>query len=265
MHKSMFVYSAVIALMMIIMGITAFVTGAEQRDDMSSIHDDFNEMQQSEFYTGKYVSGEIYELWNEFAYEEQYSETFGIKHGSVVSSHYYIMPLQTSYESDTPVFIAVCLRNQEQAKSAQRMIDGMNAFWDGETDDFPDETIYFTGKVTALDGELLDYFYEWLMYGDEESSRAEYDQYVCPYILTYIDPNNGSMGMKIGVCLAVGGLVFLAVMILIYLKLRKREPQEASFSSSAGGYIPFPGQEASQPHTEPQEDNSLGIGIDDDK
>lgn len=265
MHKNMFVYSAVIALIIIIMGIFAFVTGTKQQSDMSDIHDDFNEMQQSEFYAGKYVSGEIYELWDEFAYEEQYSETFGVKHGSIVSSHYYIMPLQTSYESDIPVFIAVCLRKQEQAETAQRIIDEMNAFWNGETDDFPDETIYFTGKVTKMEGELLDYFYEWLMYGDEESSRAEYEQYVCPYILNYIDPDNGSVGMKIGLCLTIGGLVFLAVMILIYLKLRKREPQDASFKSAVGEYEPFPEQETVQPYTDSHEDNSLGIGIDDDR
>ena len=54
MHKNMFVYSAVIALMMIILGIFAFVTGTNQQSEMSNIHDDFNEMQQSEFYTGKY-------------------------------------------------------------------------------------------------------------------------------------------------------------------------------------------------------------------
>ena len=48
MHKNMFVYSAVIALMMIILGIFAFVTGTNQQSEMSNIHDDFNEMQQSE-------------------------------------------------------------------------------------------------------------------------------------------------------------------------------------------------------------------------
>ena len=88
---------------------------------------------------------------------------------------------------------------------------------------------------------------------------------MCPYILTYIDPDNGSTGMKGGARFTLGGIVFLAVMILIYLKLRKREPQESSFKPAQVGYVPFPEQEASQPHTEPQEDNSLGIGIDDDK
>ena len=141
---------------------------------------DFNEMQASDFYKGQYVQGELLELWDEFAYMEEYTETaLGRKTNSRVSAHYYIMPLQTSYENDTPVFAAVCLKNVTQISAAEQMINEMNDYWDEESDGLY-TSIPITGKVSIMDDELKQYFYEWLMYGDEESSTSDYDQFVCP-------------------------------------------------------------------------------------
>ncbi len=257
MNRAAMVWTAVIAAMFFVLGITACVTGTEQTKELSNITADFNEMYAEDFCADKYVKGEIYELWDEFAYEEQYTETFGIKSGSSISSHYYIMPLQTSYEGEEPVFIAVCLRKQDQIEAAERMMDGMNDFWEGTTDDYPEETIYFTGKVLEMDGELLDYFYEWLMYGDEKASRSEYSKYVCPYILTYIAPDNGALGVKIGLVMCGCGLVFLAVTVVVYLKTRNK-PSAVYVNN---GYVPFP----EQTEKTDGEDRHLGAGIDDEK
>ena len=119
---------------------------------------DFNEMQASDFYKGQYVQGELLELWDEFAYMEEYTETaLGRKTNSRVSAHYYIMPLQTSYENGTPVFAAVCLKNVTQISAAEQMINEMNDYWDEESEGLY-TSIPITGKVSVMDDELKQYF-----------------------------------------------------------------------------------------------------------
>lgn len=181
---------------------------------------DFNEMYESDFYKGQYVQGELLELWDEFAYMEEYTETMGIKGKSRVSAHYYIMPLQTSYETGSPVFAAVCLRNLSQISQAEQMINEMNDYWDEESDGLY-TSIPITGKVSVLDDELKQYFYEWLMYGDEGASTSEYEQYVCPYLITAVQPDSSNSALSMGALMAVIGAVLVAAVIIVTVKSRK--------------------------------------------
>lgn len=244
---------------------------------------DFNEMQASDFYKGQYVQGELLELWDEFAYMEEYTETaLGRKTNSRVSAHYYIMPLQTSYENGTPVFAAVCLKNVTQISAAEQMINEMNDYWDEESDGLY-TSIPITGKVSVLDDELKQYFYEWLMYGDEESSTSEYEQYVCPYLITAVQPDSSNSALSMGALMAVIGAVLVAAVIIVTVKSRK-DNVTADETVQAG--VQYPEQDSTlmndmaklhqpednadeffnrpiKPHEKSDSDNGLGIGIDD--
>ena len=270
-------------VILIIAGIACAGDSLAQKREMAKGMMDFNEMQASDFYKGQYVQGELLELWDEFAYMEEYTETaLGRKTNSRVSAHYYIMPLQTSYENGTPVFAAVCLKNVTQISAAEQMINEMNDYWDEESDGLY-TSIPITGKVSVLDDELKQYFYEWLMYGDEESSTSEYEQYVCPYLITAVQPDSSNSALSMGALMAVIGAVLVAAVIIVTVKSRKNNVT-ADETVQAG--VQYPEQDTAlmndmaklhqpednadeffnrpiKPHEKSDSDNGLGIGIDD--
>lgn len=269
-------------VILIIAGIACAGDSLAQKREMAKGMMDFNEMQASDFYKGQYVQGELLELWDEFAYMEEYTETMGIKGKSRVSAHYYVMPLQTSYENGTPVFAAVCLKNVTQISAAEQMINEMNDYWDEESDGLY-TSIPITGKVSVMDDELKQYFYEWLMYGDEESSTSEYEQYVCPYLITAVQPDSSNSALSMGALMAVIGAVLVAAVIIVTVKSRK-DNVTADETVQAG--VQYPEQDSTlmndmaklhqpednadeffnrpiKPHEKSDSDNGLGIGIDD--
>lgn len=270
-------------VILIIAGIACAGDSLAQKREMAKGMMDFNEMQASDFYKGQYVQGELLELWDEFAYMEEYTETaLGRKTNSRVSAHYYIMPLQTSYENGTPVFAAVCLKNVTQISAAEQMINEMNDYWDEESDGLY-TSIPITGKVSVLDDELKQYFYEWLMYGDEGASTSEYEQYVCPYLITAVQPDSSNSALSMGALMAVIGAVLVAAVIIVTVKSRK-DNVTADETVQAG--VQYPEQDSTlmndmaklhqpednadeffnrpiKPHETSDSDNGLGIGIDD--
>ncbi len=269
-------------VVLLIAGIACASASLAEKGEMAKGMMDFNEMQASDFYKGQYVQGELLELWDEFAYMEEYTETMGIKGKSRVSAHYYVMPLQTSYETGSPVFAAVCLRNLSQISAAEQMINEMNDYWDEESDGLY-TSIPITGKVSVLDDELKQYFYEWLMYGDEGASTAEYEQYVCPYLITAVQPDSSNSALSMGALMAVIGAVLVAAVIIVTVKSRK-DNVTADETVQAG--VQYPEQDTAlmndmaklhqpednadeffnrpiKPHETSDSDNGLGIGIDD--
>lgn len=270
-------------VVLLIAGIACASASLAEKREMAKGMKDFNEMQASDFYKGQYVQGELLELWDEFAYMEEYTETaLGRKTNSRVSAHYYIMPLQTSYENGTPVFAAVCLKNVTQISAAEQMINEMNDYWDEESDGLY-TSIPITGKVSVLDDELKQYFYEWLMYGDEGASTSEYEQYVCPYLITAVQPDSSNSALSMGALMAVIGAVLVAAVIIVTVKSRKNNVT-ADETVQAG--VQYPEQDSSlmndmaklhqpednadeffnrpiKPHETSDSDNGLGIGIDD--
>lgn len=269
-------------VVLLIAGIACASASLAEKREMAKGMKDFNEMYESDFYKGQYVQGELLELWDEFAYMEEYTETMGIKGKSRVSAHYYIMPLQTSYETGSPVFAAVCLRNLSQISQAEQMINEMNDYWDEESDGLY-TSIPITGKVSVLDDELKQYFYEWLMYGDEGASTSEYEQYVCPYLITAVQPDSSNSALSMGALMAVIGAVLVAAVIIVTVKSRK-DNVTADETVQAG--VQYPEQDTAlmndmaklhqpednadeffnrpiKPHEKSDSDNGLGIGIDD--
>lgn len=270
-------------VVLLIAGIACAGDSLAQKREMAKGMMDFNEMQASDFYKGQYVQGELLELWDEFAYMEEYTETMGIKGKSRVSAHYYVMPLQTSYETGSPVFAAVCLRNLSQISQAEQMINEMNDYWDNDGEGYLYTSIPITGKVSVMDDELKQYFYEWLMYGDEGASTAEYEQYVCPYLITAVQPDSSNSALSMGALMAVIGAVLVAAVIIVTVKSRK-DNVTADETVQAG--VQYPEQDTAlmndmaklhqpednadeffnrpiKPHETSDSDNGLGIGIDD--
>lgn len=272
-------------VVLLIAGIACASSSLAEKREIAKGMKDFNEMYESDFYKGQYVQGELLELWDEFAYMEEYTETMGIKGKSRVSAHYYVMPLQTSYETGSPVFAAVCLRNLSQISQAEQMINEMNDYWDEESDGLY-TSIPITGKVSVLDDELKQYFYEWLMYGDEGASTAEYEQYVCPYLITAVQPDSSNSALSMGALMAVIGAVLVGAVVFVTIKSKRVAGTDMSPQAVQYGDVPYPEQDSTlmndmaklhqpednadeffnrpiKPHEMSDSDNGLGIGIDD--
>ena len=202
----------------IILGIAFMSESISDKNAMAKGVTDFNEMTELDFFEGRFVEGTVYDLLDEFAYEEEYRTTLGIKHSERVSSHYYIMPLEATYDSDTPQFVALCIGNTALAEQAQQMID---EYWDYlETGEEPAvwTEFHITGKISKLDGELMDYLYDWFYQVDDEMTREDITPMICPYLITYRAENASSSTMSISVGLIAIGIIGCAAMILWYKK-----------------------------------------------
>ena len=77
-------------VVLLIAGIACASASLAEKREMAKGMKDFNEMYESDFYKGQYVQGELLELWDEFAYMEEYGHKGKIK--SVGTLLYYAAP-----------------------------------------------------------------------------------------------------------------------------------------------------------------------------
>lgn len=274
---------AIVFIMLIIIGVILVGQYSKDSRAMSKGMPDFNTMLADDFEVGGFVQGTIYELNDEFAYLEEYSTTFGVKTGKEkVTAHYYVMPLYESYDLDQeyPQYIAVCLRNANMVAIAEQILKEGWDYWANGT--IPDvwTELPITGKVTALDGELEDYFYEWIMYGEESTNRADFAQFVAPYVITYYEPSGISGGLTGGIIMLVIGIAGAAVVLTLAIKDKNRGsaesfpvgtvsyPTSTDYDQAGGssGYTPASSDiySTNTSGMDELDTSSLGVGIDDE-
>ena len=218
---------------LLVMGIAFLVDSMKDSTAMAKGITDFNTMTRADFIEGRFVQGTIYDLLDEFAYEEEYQSTFGVKHGERVSAHYYIMPLQATYDQETPQFVAVCIGNTQVAAQAQQLID---EYWSYlETDEEPAvwTEIPITGKIEKLDGEIEQFFYEYFTDIDDSITRADVEPMICPYVIRYHVLSAASSGIGIAVVMMIIGIVGIAGMVIYYMK--KDRDEAAAFAGNSFG------------------------------
>lgn len=258
---------------------------------------DFNTLTAAEFMPGEFVQGTVYDIQDEFAYMEEYSTTFGIKTGKErITEHYYVVPLYASYDMDMdyPQYVAVCLTRGDMIAVAEQMMQENWDYWQtGEEPDYWTE-LPLTGKVSPMSGEILDYFYDWVMYGEESTDRADFDKYVAPFVIRYYEPESTSGALIGGIIMLVIGIAGAAVMITMAAKNKQSGNSSASYGSSVGydayptstgydpagsttGYTPAASDAGNVPTDtssassygdtamDELDTSSLGVGIDDDQ
>ncbi|MDE6591559.1 MAG: hypothetical protein K2K57_00655, partial [Oscillospiraceae bacterium] len=210
---------------------------------------DFNEMTELDFIEGRFVEGTVHDLLDEFAYEEEYQQTLGIKHSERVSKHYYILPLEATYDSDVPQYAALCIGNTALAEKAGQMID---EYWEylvtGEEPAVWTE-FHITGKISKLDGELMGYFYDWFYEVDDEMTREDIEPMICPYMITYQVAGASSTTMTMSIVILAIGIVGCVGMVLWY---KRQEGRSADLDGRGTGFSDsFPTQPS-------QSGNNLG-------
>lgn len=189
---------------LLITGIVFMVSGIKDKVNLSKPRVDISEVAPEELKDGMIVSGTIYEIWDEFAYET----------GDGVNYSYYAMPLESTFEEDEPVFIALSVGSSTDKNIASKMSK--------ETDDYylRDITpkvwteLQITGKVKKLKGEALDYFEEYIEDMEYSTTRNMKAFYIQRF-------SEGSENGKLiaGIVMTVIGLI--AVALTVFFRIIK--------------------------------------------
>lgn len=217
----------IIFAVMLCTGAGGIITASEQQQQINRGLDDFNYLSDSEFYKGKFVEGYVFEVYGEFAYEESYRETLGVKSNSHVTSHYYLIPLTGSFDSEMPKFIALEIKTAAGVKNAELLMEQTWNYQDtGEEPDVWNE-FPIQGSVSRLDGEIEDYLYDWLTNGGTDGTRADYEDMICPYVITEVAAGAVDRGMNFSVTITLIGLAGIGVMIFLYIRTLRNETIQA--------------------------------------
>lgn len=211
---------AIVFLALFLSGLVISITGALDNSKAAKANMDFNYMKNSDFLAGSFVKGRVYEIIGEYAYEEVYKESFGVKTNERVTSHFYLVPMLGTAENGDPMYISVEISHVDAVADAEKLLQQTWDFYENNTEPAVWNEFEITGEVYALDGELESLLYGWLLEGDPASSRADYESMICPYVIKHHSFDGSSNGIIFGVIAAVIGAIGLTVFVVIFLNSR---------------------------------------------
>ena len=198
---------------MLVVGAIFLINGIKDKVEFDKPHGDLETISANELYVGRVVEGTIYELWDEFAYTSEYNETLGIKTSKErTTDRYFAMPLESSFASGSPVFVAVCTRDKTILKTFEQMEKETNDYYNGN--DYDEYTkIHYVGKVKRLSNEYLQFFREYIAY-QYDVSEAEAAKFFVPYVLVATSGERLVPSIIIGAVMTVIGLGGMALFII---------------------------------------------------
>lgn len=248
---------SVVLAVMLVLGIGGVIAGIKDKTELAKGVDDFNYLANSEFYEGKFVEGNVFEIYGEFAYTESYSETLGVKHNSMVTSHYYLIPITGSLEASTLKLIPVEIRTTANITNAELLMQQTFDFQNYGTE--PEIWNEFTlfGKVSELDGEVEEYLYSWLTNDGADGTKEDYKNLICPYVITEYAADAPAKTLNSSLTIAIIGALGLGVTVFIFVRSRRNNSPSQTVQENV--YQPVNAPESDKTNT-----SGLGIGIDDD-
>lgn len=167
---------------------------------------DIAEIGVNDFYNKQYVTGEITELWDQFAKEQLSSKSGNTRtiHGT---SYYYAMPVpSTLYDNDTK-YIAVLINDEDDIKIANKMSKEANKWY---SDDIPlSTTLKGDGQIEKMSDDAYKLFAKYIK--KEGGKESDIIRYV-------LKVGNTGGGVKtifiIGLVLDLIGAFLLALLII---------------------------------------------------
>ncbi len=211
---------AIIVLALLVGGTIFLVTSIKQKAEFNAPRARLETVTAGELREGMFVEGEIYELWSEFAYTEEYESTLGIKHNEKTTDRYFALPMEYSFytDADAPMFIAVCTRDSSEISKMRTMAKEADNYYKNDIE--LKTTMHFVGKVQALKGEYLDYFKEYIAW-DLGISEAEAAQYYKPYVIRSWKEDNSTVGIVIGAVMTALGLAGAVIFVVKFINSRR--------------------------------------------
>ncbi len=251
----------VVLAVMLVLGIGGIISGLNDKAELAKGVDDFNYLSDGEFYDGKFVEGNVFEIYGEFAYTESYSETLGIKHNSKVTSHYYLIPVTGSFESGSLKLIPVEIRTSAGINNAELLMQQTFDFQDHGTE--PEIWNEFTlfGRVSALEGEVEEYLYSWLTNDGADGTKDDYKNLICPYVITEYAADAPEKTLNFSVVITLIGALGLGAAVFIFVRSRRKDTPDRTVQENA--YKPVNTPETDK--TDKTDTSGLGVGIGDDE
>lgn len=185
-------------------GIFMLVMSIKDKIELSKPPADIAEMSESDFYNGRFVEGDIYEIWEEYAKLEKSDSLFGIKYNTKTTSHYFLMPLETSYDTGIPKFVSVAVHNDSDLLTAQKMVREFDRYLESDDEMFDPVTVmHVKGKITKLRKDAVGIFDKFLSsMGFDPATDAVY------YVINVGNDGGGtSTELVIGIIVTVVGLL----------------------------------------------------------
>lgn len=200
-----------------IMGIVFTGMSVKDKIEANKPRAELTEMRGEDFKKNIFVEGDIYELWDEFAYMEESNSFLGIKYNSRTTAHYYALPLEISfYEDEEPVFVAIRVSNSSDIALAEKMAKESDDFYRYDKEPLGGwSSMSVVGKVTAMTGDIKQYFQEYI----EEIGLSAEDNACCYVINVGNSGSTNPAGIITGVILAVlgiGGTIFIMVRKVVF-------------------------------------------------
>lgn len=194
-------------------GILLF-TGIRDKIEWDKPHAVLEDITEKDLYVGRVVEGEIYELWDEFAYTSEYDTTLGIKSNERTTDRYFALPLEYSFSGDNLMFVAVSSRKKDELKVFEVMEKETVDYYDNGIEYQEYTTTHFTGKVQRLGGEYLGFFREYVAY-IMDVSESEASDYFVPYVLVSTSGAGGIVPLIIiGAVMTLVGLGGVAIVVI---------------------------------------------------
>lgn len=137
-------------------GFFLLVASIKDKVEFSKAPADIEYMTRSDFYNGRFVDGNLYELWGEYATLQTSEKIFGITYNTKTSAHYFLMPLETSYETNDLVFVSVAIKEGADYTTAKKMAEEFEDYLNDYT--YPETVMPIKGKITLLSGKGKDIF-----------------------------------------------------------------------------------------------------------
>ncbi len=195
-----------------ILGILVVISGIKDKVELSKPPAKIEEMTETDFYNGRFVEGDIYEIWDEYATLEQSDSVMGIKYNTKTTAHYFTMPLESSFNGSSPKILSVAVRDASDITTAQKMERESLEYYGN---DDADESVFVTkmhikGKITKLKKDAAEIFDKCVVKeGYSPSTDTIY------YVVNVGNAGNGTTGMLIiGIIATLVGLLggFIVIM-----------------------------------------------------
>lgn len=192
-----------------IMGIALLIGSIKDKAELAKPRGDLDTMKASDFYDGRFVEGEIYEIWGQYAYMEESDTIFGISYNTKVTSQYYVMPLPATFDDYDMKFVSLSIPDSATQKTADKIVSETVNYYNRGVELPEWTTLKVEGKVTKLTGKGLQLFQEYL--DDMDASSANIVAYT---INAGNNGRNSTSTLIISIILIViglGGTAFIVI------------------------------------------------------
>lgn len=203
--------SSITFIVIAVLGIILLVTSIKDKIELAKPPANIAEMTEDDFYNGRFVEGYIYEIWNSFATRQESDTIFGISYNTKTTGHYYAMPLETSFETGIPKFVALSVSESSNVATADKMVRETRNFYNNGVE--LQTVMHIKGKITKLKGDGKKLFDEYI----------EYEGFIPSTTSVYYVINVGNDGSGTTAALLIGiGITVVGVLGTLFSVIRGR-------------------------------------------